>query len=256
MRKILIIGVLLTICTTLFGEVRVKDFDGKVKVKYPGEARWSRLNINDKLPDNATVSTGFNSYIVLDLGNATLDVMPLTRMTVNEITESQDTIATSLFLQGGTIKADVSKIEGKISDFHIKSPVATASVRGTSFIFSGNKLSVIRGVVDFGAQQFIIPDTEGAAPGAEDEVASKVVRVKAGGESLMASIQDRPVPPAVMARKNTTISVSTKPDVIKKIVKEGMDGLVSVSDIPSLSQIQQEIENYSLITISGQFEGQ
>lgn len=256
MKKLLFIFTLFLFSSFLYGEVWVKDFYGKVKVKYPGDSKWSRLNIGDELPANATVSTGFNSQIVLDLGNATLDVLPLTRMTVSEITETQDTIATSLFLQGGTIKADVSKVEGKVNDFHIKSPVATASVRGTSFIFSGNKLTVIRGVVDFGAQKYVIPTTDTEAPEAEEKdegVSTKVVSVKAGGESVMASILARPVSPAVMARKNTSVTVSTKPAVIKNIIKEGMEGLIAESDVPSISAIQQEIDNYAVITIPVNF---
>lgn len=256
MKKLLIICSIFLFSSLLYGEVSVKDFYGKVKVKYSGDTRWSRLEIGDILPPNATVSTGFNSQIVLDLGNATLDVLPLTRMTVSQITETQDSIATSLFLQGGTIKADVTKVEGKVNDFHIKSPVATASVRGTSFIFSGNKLTVLRGVVDFGAQKYVIPTTEGDAPAADEkveEVVSKVVTVKAGGESLMVSLQERPVSPSVMAKKKTTVSVSTKPEVVKKIIKEGMEGLIAESEIPDLGIIQQEIDNYAVITIPVNF---
>ena len=210
MKKICLLFLLIFMSfSSLFAVATVKDFFGKVKIKYDGDTKWSRITIGMELPANATVSTGFNSQIVLDLGNATLDVLPLTRMTISEITESQDTINTSLFLQGGKIVADVQKIEGKINDFEIKSPVATASVRGTAFEFSGNTLKVIRGEVAFAPTKKAKAPTgapvaaEGEEPEEEKPAAepSVAVFVRAGGVTQMASPEARPVKPKAMAEK-------------------------------------------------------
>lgn len=255
MKRVSLIFVFLFIClTALSASVKVVSFTGKVKVKYPGDRRWSRLSVGDSLPSKAVVSTGFNSKIVLDVGNATLDVLPLTRMTVSEVTESSDTISTSLFLQGGKIKADVSKVEGKIHDFKIKSPVATASVRGTSFLFAGNTLYVERGIVDFGATLSYRPEEAGLVGEAEEAIGgtSKVVTVKAGGLTQMAAIGVNPVSPEALAREAVTVTSSTKPEVIKETVKEGLKGVISGSDAPAntAAVVEEILSNTSLITIT------
>lgn len=253
MKKILfILSCSLFYTISLFSSsVEVVSFTGKVKVKFPGDSRWSRLSVGDTLPPKAIVSTGFNSKIVLDLGSATLDVLPLTRMTVSEITESNDTISTSLFLQGGKIKADVNKVEGKIHDFKIKSPVATASVRGTSFLFSGNTLFVERGVVDFGATTSYTPDEAGITEPVEGVLGgtSKVVTVKAGGLTRMGSITDTPILPAIAVKEAVTVSASTKPEVIKDSVREVLGGDLVPLAIPTLGDIEQVIVNTALVTI-------
>ena len=245
MKKILISLAMLFSITSLFSVATVKDFYGRVKVKYDGDSVWSRIELGQELPSNATISTGFNSQVVLDLGNATLDVLPLTRMTITKITESQDTIATSLFLQGGKIKADVGHVSGKVNDFKIKSPVATASVRGTAFEFSGNTLKVLRGVVAFGAPKKKSLEGSVSDEGAEDE--PEGVAVKAGGKSQMSSRGSRPVKPAAMAKKAATVSASTKPSVIKNVIR---DSVVGISNTPTATvEVKKAIDSVSRISI-------
>lgn len=255
MKKIIFLLSVLFLSTSIISaSVKVVSFVGRVKVKYPGATAWSSLKVGDILPSKAVVSTGFNSKIVLDLGSATLDVLPLTRMTVSEITESNDVISTSLFLQGGKIKADVSKVEGKIHDFKIKSPVATASVRGTSFIFTGNTLFVERGVVDFGAIQAYLPDEAGKEDTevADEDIAAaetvRIVTVRAGGLTEMVSVKDKPVRPSVMIDKQYKVTVSTKPHVVKARLKEVLGGDLMPSDVPTASDIEDEVADMAFIT--------
>ncbi|MGL1892303.1 MAG: FecR family protein [Spirochaetaceae bacterium] len=259
MKKILLCLCLLISFSPLFGIATVKDFFGKVKVKYAGDSTWSRLTIGQEIPANATVSTGFNSQIVLDLGNATLDVLPLTRMTVSEITETQDTISTSLFLQGGKITADVGKIDGKVNDFKIKSPVATASVRGTAFGFSGNTLTVIRGEVAFSPtkKKDKPSGTSGSAEEEEEEDAEDegdVVAVKAGGQTEMVSPTSKPVDPGVIAKNNSSISPSTKPAIIRNVIVDNLSGDGSKPEVPTPSDIQNIIDTIARVTITISFE--
>lgn len=254
MKKICLLFLLIVMSfSSLFAIATVQDFFGKVKVKYDGDTKWSRVSIGMELPPNVTVSTGFNSQIVLDLGNATLDVLPLTRMTVGEITETQGTINTSLFLQGGKIKADVKKIEGKVNDFKIRSPVATASVRGTAFEFSGNTLTVIRGEVSFAPAKKTKVVSEEASNEEDTEDSEETtaepavaVSVKAGGSTQMASADGRPVKPKDMAQKNRSIEASTKPVVVKS------SGAVKLSTpgVPKPGAVQSAIEGTADITIT------
>ena len=248
MKKILRILLILLSCSSIFAGVTVKDFFGKVKVKYDGDTTWSQIQIGQELPANTLVSTGFNSQIVLDLGNATLDVLPLTRMTLSEITESQDTIKTSLFLKGGKIKADVGQIEGKVNDFQIKSPVATASVRGTAFEFSGNTLKVIRGVVSFkptkeeAANQPSGDDSESDDSEESNDSDEGGVAVKAGGSSQMSSPGVKPATPKAMAQSVSTVSASTKPVV----VKSSTSSVVVTESSPTASEVKAVVESASV----------
>ncbi len=264
MKKICLLFLLIVMSfSSLFAVATVKDFFGKVKIKYDGDTKWSRVSIGMELPPNATVSTGFNSQIILDLGNATLDVLPLTRMTVGEITESQDTINTSLFLQGGKIKADVKKIEGKVNDFKIKSPVATASVRGTAFEFSGNTLKVIRGEVAFvSSKRAKVSAAPVAVEGEEAEEAEETptepaggVSVKAGGGTQMASADARPVKPQAMAEKNRTVEASTKPPVVKLPGTLPLGGPGGRPGVPRPGAVQSAITGPTSITITINIEG-
>lgn len=242
MKKVCLLFILVSISlSSMFAVATVKDFFGKVKIKYDGDTKWSRITVGMELPANATVSTGFNSQIVLDLGNATLDVLPLTRMTISEITESNDTINTSLFLQGGKIIADVKKIEGKVNDFKIKSPVATASVRGTAFEFSGNSLKVIRGLVGFAPTKKANDDSEKGSAG---------VAVGAGGSTQMASPNSIPVSPKAMANKMRTIEASTKPAVVKLLAGALISGLTEQTDVPSPGDVADITDDLANITIT------
>lgn len=247
MKRVLFLSTLIFISlSSIFAEVTVVDFFGKVKVKNSGDSSWSKIEKGMVIYANSTLSTGFNSQITLDLGNATLDVLPLTRMTLSEITETQDSINTSLFLQGGKIKADVKKIAGKVNDFKIKSPVATASVRGTAFEFSGNKLKVIRGVVAFKPSSKPKADEKVDDPENNETVG---VAVRAGGSTQMISTDSAPVKPRVMVEKERSTTASTKPPVIKKSRQNSLDGQ-SNSGVPVPSAVESAILGTTRVTIT------
>ncbi len=234
-RFILVLTVLLTGITYLSADAVIKDFVGKVQVKFGDSSPWTPAEIGQNIPNDTIVSTGFNSKLTLDLGNSTLEVLPLTRMKLEELKESQDTITTSLFLQGGKIKADVGKVEGKTNDFTVKSPVATASVRGTSFEFAGKTLKVTSGTVAFGPP----PSQDGSGPAPAPAIA-----VEQGGSSIMVSAESKPVAPSVIAKAAATVVSSTKPQVIKTVVKETLSGVTSVKETPtSAGEILNTVTN-------------
>lgn len=253
MKKILLVFMLLLMgFSSLFAGVTVKDFFGKVKVKYDGDIKWSRIEIGQELPANTLVSTGFNSQIVLDLGNAILDVLPLTRMTIDEITETQDTIKTALVLKGGRVKADVGKIEGKVNDFKIKSPVATASVRGTKFAFSGKTLDVIRGKVSFYPTKNKKPKKAAESKEEEEESESDTgagVDVSAGGKTQMTSADAAPASPSSMAKSASSVSASTKPSVVKTTATISLTG-TTTDDVPTADDVSTAVEGTANVTVT------
>jgi hypothetical protein len=93
------------------------------------------------------ISTGFKSTALIALGNSTLLVRALTRLSLEEIQNIEGDESVSLYLQTGRVRANVNPPAGGKTDFTVRSPVATASVRGTSFEFNGENLSVDEGRV-------------------------------------------------------------------------------------------------------------
>jgi hypothetical protein len=126
----------------------VKEFSGKVEMKEPGQD-WQPVTVNMMVSKGATVSTGFHSRLVLEMGQTRLTVNPLTRMLLEEIVKKEATTTTSLVLRVGKVNAAVKASEGERNEFTLKGPAATAAVRGTEFEFNGYELRVIEGVVEF-----------------------------------------------------------------------------------------------------------
>jgi hypothetical protein len=124
-----------------------RDISGTVEVKAPGEDNWRSARIGQSISRTTLVSTGFKSAAILAVGNSLLTVRPLTRLTVEEMQETEGRERVNINLQTGRIRADVKPPEGGISEFTIRSPTATASVRGTSFEFDGLQLRVDEGRV-------------------------------------------------------------------------------------------------------------
>jgi hypothetical protein len=125
----------------------IREFTGTVELKAPGAADWRAARKGDRLGKDSMISTGFNSSAVIVLGNSTLTVRPLTRLSLEELQNTQGDESVNLHLQTGRIRAEVSPPAGGSTNFTVRSPVATASVRGTAFDFDGVKLRVAQGRV-------------------------------------------------------------------------------------------------------------
>lgn len=126
--------------------VLIKTFAGKVEYRSGSDA-WKPVAEGMKLPFGSTISTGFDSRAVLEIDTATLSVAPLTRMAIKDLVEKNGVVSTGVYLQVGKIKTQVKKVEGIQNDFVIKSPVTTASVRGTIFDFDSVNTGVEEGIV-------------------------------------------------------------------------------------------------------------
>jgi hypothetical protein len=127
----------------------VEKASGKVEMQSPGGS-WRAVSAGDTIPLGATISTGFRSEALLQVGTATLEVKPLTRMRLDELIEREGVVQTELFLRVGRVRAEVKPREGLQQDFKLKSPVSTAAVRGTSFFYDGVNIQVITGLVAMG----------------------------------------------------------------------------------------------------------
>jgi hypothetical protein len=126
----------------------IREVVGKVEIKAPG-GDWVAAEPGQRIENATVISTGFKGTARIGLGNSILTVAPLTRLTLQEIREAQQGGGerVALELQTGRVRADVKPPAGGRTDFTVRSPSATASVRGTVFEFDGKELSVDEGRV-------------------------------------------------------------------------------------------------------------
>lgn len=130
---------------------------------------WAPLSVGDTIDKGTVISTGFKSSVVVSFNQSKFTLGPLTRITIDELISSGTKDNTELYISCGSVSASVNKEGGKAVGFKVRSPVATASVRGTEFkMTSSGKLSVSSGLVGFGPSESR-PSGKTAAPAAEEK---------------------------------------------------------------------------------------
>ena len=126
----------------------VKQVKGIVEIR-EGQTGWIKAEKGMKLPPGTLISTGFKSNAVIELDNSEIFLKPLTRVRIDELSKSGNTVKTNLNLKLGRIKADVKSSKGLKHDFTLKTPVSTAAVRGTVFTAGVNSLDVDSGSISY-----------------------------------------------------------------------------------------------------------
>jgi hypothetical protein len=128
----------------------IQDLNGTVEIKASGSPAWIPALPGQELELDTVVSTGFKSAAFIRLGDSSITVQPLTRLTVKELAAAANADRVDIHLRAGRIRAEVKPPGGGRSvSFTVRSPIATASVRGTAFDFDTVNLSVAEGTVSF-----------------------------------------------------------------------------------------------------------
>ena len=203
----------------------------KGKAEVQNGSSWVALNNGDTLDQGSVIQTGFKSEVVLKIKESTVTVAPLSRITLQTLVEregiggAQGKDETAIFLDTGSLKSNVQKSSDRRVGFTVRSPVATASVRGTEFNFGtkykGVNLATTQGKVAFWkntAKSEAALDNAAANPNAPAEdagtgdsaqdisdYAPQGAIVVSKGEGAMASMgAHSALPPAAVARANAT----------------------------------------------------
>lgn len=130
-------------------EAKVLSTSGKVEVQ--NGSSWVALKSGDTVKSGTVISTGFKSSAELDVNGSKVTLGALTRMTVEKLVSTDQKNESSLFLDSGKVTAEVKKTDGKRTGFKVSTPVATASVRGTSFSMGADgSLTTMEGLVSKG----------------------------------------------------------------------------------------------------------
>ena len=125
----------------------IRELAGTVEIKKPGSADWTAARAGDQLEKAAILSTGFKSSAVLVIGDSTLMVKPLTRLSLDELLEQDNAETVNLGLRTGRIQASVTPPADHKTNLTVRTPTATASVRGTRFSMNPVSLKVTEGSV-------------------------------------------------------------------------------------------------------------
>ncbi len=128
-------------------EAKVLEVAGKVEYK-AGSSTWKPMKVGTMLGKGTMISTGFRSSAIIQLGDATITVRPVTRLSLEDLIKSEKGTQTELFLTAGRVKAEVTPSKVEKVEFAIRSATATASVRGTGFETDGRNLIVTHGMVE------------------------------------------------------------------------------------------------------------
>ncbi len=243
-RKLLCSFILITGITvvTFALDAKVVSVSGKVEVQ-TSDGTWKALSEGDSISKGDVISTGFKSEAKFSIGDSVLSVGPLTRLTLEQLAANTNKDEARLFLTTGSVQADVNQTESKRIDFKVRSPAATASVRGTSFSFRADgKLTTSQGLVSKGpaesskaeveesseATSFVPESGESTATTSTSKVsASYGIPVYAGQTSTTDSITGQATAPQA-ERENTVSKLAGSPQTLSSqegfsnsVVKQG-----------------------------------
>ncbi len=163
MKKVLLTIAILALMLPLFSFTgTVISTTGKVEIET--DSGWKPLQKGDTVDTGRIISTGFRSMATIQLAESNVTVNQLTRLSLEQLTETNDAHESEVFLDLGSISADVNRAQNKRVGFVVNTPVATASVRGTSFKMGVDTLSVSSGLVSYGGKNTVeMPVAKGSS---------------------------------------------------------------------------------------------
>jgi hypothetical protein len=156
-------------------QARFIELTGNVEIKAGNSANWVSAAPGMEIGRDTVVSTGFKSTARISVGNSVLTIRPLTRLTVAELAQRGNDEEVSLYLETGRVRADVSPPSGGKTDFTVRSPSLTASVRGTAFEFDTRRIEVENGRVLFAGAGGQAVYVDGGEQSYVDETQSRLV---------------------------------------------------------------------------------
>ena len=160
-------------------EMRIKRMSGEVTVRRPG-GQWRLLEPTDVLTEDDEVATGVDSALELEIDGDLVDLREVTMIRLAKLQTREARRKILIELRVGEVNATVKPRQTVDTNFDIKTPTATASVRGTTFavfydpIAKASLISVKEGSVSVNPARSG-PATQKVGAGKEVEVTGKSV---------------------------------------------------------------------------------
>lgn len=131
MKKIFLAAIFCISTAALFAyDAQVLSVQGKTQFSNDGSS-WTPLSEGTVIGQGATVQTAFKSSLKLKFKSSVVDLGPMTRIKIEELSESSSKDNAVVSMKLGTLTSNVKKLEDRRAGFTIKGPAVTASVRGT-----------------------------------------------------------------------------------------------------------------------------
>ncbi|MFO8042490.1 MAG: FecR domain-containing protein [Alkalispirochaeta sp.] len=145
----LMVVIAAVVAGALPANVRVQQAEGVVQYRLPDAAQWESLAPGQELPQGTTIISGSNGSAILASGDSTIEVDALSRIVLNEVTLNAGQETTDVEMRFGQVRSRVRRSQNRGTDFRVSTPVSTAAVRGTDFVYDGRELVVLEGDVAF-----------------------------------------------------------------------------------------------------------
>jgi len=193
----------------------IRELNGTVELRSDGASDFVHARVGDLVTEHTTISTGFRSMALLEVGSAIITIRPLTNLTLTQIISAHGTEILNINMQTGRMQVDVNPPLGTRASLRVISPSAVASVRGTSFEFDTRNLSVSNGTVHFqGNRGYTFQVNAGSA-----------IVVGGRGAALPPSQGDTVSQPLVPAVQDTTVGTSESSSITRGLA-EGELGII------------------------------
>ncbi len=237
-------------------EAKVVSAKGKTEVQM-ADGAWTPLKIGSTIQKGAVIQTGFKSELILKIKETTVTVAPLSRITVEQLAEKGDKDDTRLFLDTGSLKSDVKKTVDRRVGFTVRSPVATASVRGT-IVGVRNKFKKTE-VKGYEGSIAVWKAPKGGAKaqvaGAEEEAATPAV----SGNDPAAVSDGQSGAGAILVRPGQTVSytttTTTTPKDNAKNQSVDVGGTKTVADTPASASGEGTKPTSATVIVNVKFGG-
>jgi hypothetical protein len=132
-KRIFLCFTLILLAASCFAQTRnIQVVSAVGKVEKQQDGLWVPIKEGEFLSKGTLISTGFRSSATLKFEGSVISVAALSRLTISELLENENSRDTSIFLDAGEIKADIKTSDNKRVSFTVRTPIATASVKGTA----------------------------------------------------------------------------------------------------------------------------
>lgn len=112
---------------------KLTSISGDVSVRRSGGS-FADANRGQELQASDDLSTGPDSSATLTFSDgSTMVVRPLSQISLASLTRQRDNVKVRVNLRIGQVAAKINKTQTETTDYSIKTPTATAAVRGTEF---------------------------------------------------------------------------------------------------------------------------
>lgn len=207
------VSILVLVSALFCSNVYAADFYAEVvsvtgRADYMKNDQWTAAKAGDKLSKGTVIQTGFKSELVLKIQDSVVNVAPLTRMTIELLKSQDEKDSSSIYVATGSVSSEVNRANNRKVGFTVRSPVATASVRGTKFgvrnVFRSTTVDTGLGSVETWPTDFAAPRIDYS-----DSKASGVLfRDKNGNESDKLDSYEAPGKGSTLVSKNQSIGYS------------------------------------------------